>query len=676
MNRKLILTISALFCASALTAQWQPANGPYGGFVYSLLYQNGRLLAGGSGAGLWYSEDFGNNWTCSQSLTNGTIYSIASIGDTIFTGSTANCHYSADHGTTFTSYARGITGNLSFKSLYPSGSRLFAATDAGVYKSTGRNADWMLMTGGLSMQRFLSLAVLADTIFAGSEDGLYISRDGGSSWSSSYTGLTNVELWWYRAVIVKDSLVLTGHSRGISKSIDGGRTWIQSDTGLASLNVQSLYRTGSRIYAGTSRGGVFVSDNDGDTWQPASQSIGNNTIYCFVGSQNAVFAGTENGVNRLENGSDDWLPVLNGFDGSYISALAAEGTTLLAGNYGGSLMVTTSGGDSWNPVSAGLNQTTIYNISFCNTAIYVGCWEGLFRSTDRCGSWSEVSFNLPDPVHVYSFLQKDGILYAGTLREGVLVSDDNGNTWTARNNGLIINPVRALVTRGNRIFAATYNGGVYASDDAGLNWVEVNDGLAEKRVYSLMVKDSTLMAGTYQGFYFLDLKGNRWVQSQTGPVIPRGYGFAHDGAHLFAATNRGVFFSTDEGRTWTQNNTGLLNTNVQNVAVAGNTLYAGTGGRGVWKCPVYFVLGTDESQISLTNLKLYPNPVSGTLHITCPAVAGTTSRLEITGITGRMVLSEEFKGERTLDVTRWKAGVYWIRITGQEGALVGKVVVE
>ncbi len=304
-----------------------------------------------------------------------------------------------------------------------------------------------------------------------------------------------------------------------------------------------------------------------------------------------------------------------------------------------------------------------------------GCWGGLFRSTDQCANWTEIPFNLPDQVRVYSFLQKEGVLYAGTLREGILVSIDHGGTWSPRNNGLAIDAIRALVSSGNRIVAASYNEGVFVSEDAGNSWVALNNGLAEKRVYSLMARGSTLIAGSYQGFYYFDQANNSWTQAQTGSVVPRVYGFAYDDSNLFAATSRGVYFSTDEGRNWAPNNTGLININVENVAIAGNNLYAGTNGRGVWKCPIHYVLGTDARLNTTRVLNVYPNPTNGFVHISCPVVPGSRARLTLTDLTGTVILSEVFTGEKRLDTSGRNPGVYWIRITYEGSTQTDKLII-
>jgi hypothetical protein len=71
----------------------------------------------------------------------------------------------------------------------------------------------------------------------------------------------------------------------------------------------------------------------------------------------------------------------------------------------------------------------------------------------------------------------------------------------------------------------------------------------------------------------------QWIKSKG----PRGdiRCFTVSGTNLFAGTSKGIFRSTNNGTSWTPINTGLpSNTFVESLAVAGQNLYAGTGGNG------------------------------------------------------------------------------------------------
>jgi len=104
---------------------------------------------------------------------------------------------------------------------------------------------------------------------------------------------------------------------------------------------------------------------------------------------------------------------------------------------------------------------------------------------------------------VYALAVSGGNLFAGTERGGVLLSTDNGTSWTQ--SGLTNTNVGALAVSGTNLFAGTSpngggsGGGVFLSTNNGTSWTAVNTGLTNTSVSSLAVSDSNLFAGTSGG---------------------------------------------------------------------------------------------------------------------------------------------------------------------------------
>ncbi|MBI1747652.1 MAG: hypothetical protein HYR55_13860, partial [Acidobacteria bacterium] len=73
------------------------------------------------------------------------------------------------------------------------------------------------------------------------------------------------------AIDAKDRTILyMGHSvTGIYKSVDGGLTWEPRNQGLLNtrINQVAVSRTTGRIYLATGGAGVYVSDDQAETWQ-------------------------------------------------------------------------------------------------------------------------------------------------------------------------------------------------------------------------------------------------------------------------------------------------------------------------------------------------------------------------------------------------------------------------
>lgn len=86
------------------------------------------------------------------------------------------------------------------------------------------------------------------------------------------------------------------------------------------------------------------------------------------------------------------------------------------------------------------------------------------------------------------------IVYAGSSTAGVFKSEDNGQTWTQKNNGLsgTALDVRAILVdpvNPNIVYIGTRGSGVYRSTDRGETWSEFNTGIdpSHREVYSLAI---------------------------------------------------------------------------------------------------------------------------------------------------------------------------------------------
>ena len=103
----------------------------------------------------------------------------------------------------------------------------------------------------------MGLAVsLADSryVFAGTDDGVFLSGDRGENWSP--TGLTRKT--WYLAVDSEKRTVYAGtDGEGVFVSRDTGATWVSMNEGLGDLVVQTVAMDPvgcDKVYAGTNDG--------------------------------------------------------------------------------------------------------------------------------------------------------------------------------------------------------------------------------------------------------------------------------------------------------------------------------------------------------------------------------------------------------------------------------------
>ena len=186
---------------------------------------------------------------------------------------------------------------------------------------------------------------------------------------------------------------------------------------------------------------------------------------------------------------------------------------------------------------------------------------------------------------------KDNYIFAGTNSGGVFVSNDKGNIWTAKNNG-IDNPgiVSSIVVSGKDVFAGVNAFGssntVFLTIDNGEIWTP--KGLPTL-LFTLAAKPSYLIAGTWFGCSYSTDNGLNWKGSISGlPSNAAVSDLAFEGSKIFCGVTAssvggtGVFRSINNGTSWTSFNTSLANTIVSRLAVIGTNLFAGTATAGVF----------------------------------------------------------------------------------------------
>ena len=265
-----------------------------------------------NGTGVFKSTDAGENWvemnTGLASLYLGSLAIDPADPDTAFVGSGRGVYKTTDGGLTWNG-----TFGLPWASTYdliidPSTSDVLYAglgNTPGVYKSVDGGDNWSDASTGISGTFVRALAVDhtdTDILYATGVpcDGIYKSLNGGASWTALDTGLAN-DCRWSMVMDPNDPDTLYTGSRGVYRTTDGGGSWLLVDTGLPQwsvINALSIVPDSSRIYAGESIEGVFVSDDSGATWTEFSESLGSKSINKLLVDPTApalIYAGTQAG---------------------------------------------------------------------------------------------------------------------------------------------------------------------------------------------------------------------------------------------------------------------------------------------------------------------------------------------------------------------------------------------
>jgi photosystem II stability/assembly factor-like uncharacterized protein len=231
----------------------------------------------------------------------------------------------------------------------------------------------------------------------------------------------------------------------------------------------------NRLYAGTTRAGLFCSDDAGVTWREINHGILYKNIWALAqqSTTGVLYAGTSPaGVFRSDDRGETWV--------------ACE-----------SLWQLPSTREWHGPIPPYISRLKDLTVSETDPQLVIGAIEEgwVIRSEDGGVTWNQIDQGVPHDSHTIRFVPgAAGAVVLGT-QEGMFRSADNGLTWSAVNDGLegrryTPAPLVTRVSRPGVLFSSTAavgpgdwrrpEGGDSAfcrSDDAGQSWITLRSGL-------------------------------------------------------------------------------------------------------------------------------------------------------------------------------------------------------
>jgi photosystem II stability/assembly factor-like uncharacterized protein len=289
-----------------------------------------------------------------------------------------------------------------------------------------------------------------------------------------------------------------------------------------------------------------------------------------------------------------WVQTSGPFGGS-IFALAinpANSNEVFAGGPVGGVFRSTDKGTTWTQVNSGLTDMNVYSLCFSDTGhLFAGTLNtGVFVSTNHGASWSPANTGISNGS-ISSLEHIGNWVYAALHGVGVYVSRDNGTSWTAAGlTNLNINVLHFATD--TTLYAGIEGGGVYRTTDRGAIWTQLNSGLTNTQVRALYstgtVTAPVIFAGTYGGGVFISTNnGTNWSSFSSGLSVPyvNALNFVINGTFygpLIAGSDGGGIYRA-QSTTWSQSNNGLINLYERSLATdMSGTVYMGNDGGGVF----------------------------------------------------------------------------------------------
>ena len=461
--------------------------------------------------------------------------------------------------------------------LAVNGTKVFAEINSGeVYQSNDNGANWTVLSNGQIYARYNeALAIKDDTVFVGSEQGVFKSTIYDSNWTTINNGLANYNVL---NLSINGNKIYAGTDNGLFVSNNNGASWTSLNNGnLSSPVITSIIFDGNDIYVSTGGKGVYVSSNNGLNWNQLNNGLSDSNIRVIAKSGNNIYAGTySNGIFISTNNGASWIPTSSGSTGynNPIYAIAFSGSKIILGTNRG-IYISNNNGISWAASNNGIGNISIKSLVISGNYIFAGTYMGVYRSSNNGNSWQTANTGIKN-TSINTFSEQSNKII--TLSAGAIFSSiNNGQTWNQFN--IPNKDVYTLAVKGNRIYAGvgdTYSGGIYLSTDSCTSWVTINNGIdTTYYVYLIGVRDSLVVAATGHGIYVSLNYGNSWVYR--GSLTSVNAISFHDNYIFVSTLGHGIYRSYNLGYSWNLANSGLCYyTFIPSFAVNGNTIFAGS----------------------------------------------------------------------------------------------------
>jgi PKD repeat protein len=329
--------------------------------------------------------------------------------------------------------------------------------------------------------------------------GMWQSSDGGQTWESHTDTLPTLGV---SAIIIDKNnpdLILIGTGdrdagdapgMGVFISTDGGQTWSISNTGMGNKTVGKLLQhpTNTQILLAATTGGVYRSTDGGANWT-LSKAGGFKDIVFKPGDPSIVYAAADANFFRSTDNGISFTQITSGLTGGQRGTIAV---TAANASY---VYFLVSGNDSgfkgfYRSTDSGLNFTTR------STSPNIMDW-----SCDGSGGGGQGWYDLAvaaSPVNADE-------VYAGGV--DVWRSTNGGTTWVINSHWyggcgvpavhadchfLGYNPVDGQLYAGN-------DGGIYSTGNNGITWTDHTVGITIGQIYKLG-QSQTLQDKVINGF--------------------------------------------------------------------------------------------------------------------------------------------------------------------------------
>ena len=630
------------------TSPWTQTSGPPAGYIRNIFAIPEGIVYAVASSGLYRLTENATAWTHinrSVPIDESLMPMAAHEGD-LYIVSTDEIFTSADRGETWGTLGlrpKGeAVGILIMDEVQPRITIYLALRDEGVFRSTDGGTQWQPLHDGLTSEKISAIAAVDNTVFAGTESGLY--RLDSSIWNKLPVDTSRAVC--SLAVSGNDLYVGTGSDllvklTPMEVSRESRNRWYNRSHPVKIFHSDDLGASwteimdGSEYHYASSPAGITVlavgetllafgkdqsrSVDGGKTWTQLgldSSWMLENSLPVVMMNERTFYKTNRFGLHRTTDGGNSWYPFMNGMTGTLIIDLVAFNNRLYA-HTGYEVYQSSGAGEAWKKVPVDGDEASVLNprIKVASESKLVVIDNMLYLLSSEAEDFQIFHLSTDGdtliPVqgvpifdretvnpHAISRLQTET---ATASRDAFYVEYQRGlfkwklgdPAWT--NTGLVdTNPASyrkhrsgfKIAVSDETVYVGQRDGHLFQSLDEGNSWKDITSSLPLRftRFKEVTFIGSTIYVATNKGT-LVSHTGEHWsVLTDSAGVRPIVDRFATDGTNVYRIGDAGIYRLEANGQ-WKQISSNALN-NILSFVVGKEKLYITTQQRGMFHIPL------------------------------------------------------------------------------------------